>query len=221
MLAIRIKHAGWGAVVALFLLSSSAHPQNCTPGPGFVDTPHPAIGPSQEFVSHAEEITIDRPLAVVLSAVDKPLKDTFKETDSLPTVSGDYMLTKGDFGAPGSRRLVCLSDGGTVEEEVLESKRTPTSFRFRYVVWHYTSERARPIAYAVGDFLYSEIGNGRTHINWTYSFRLKEDKFPGYLGPLGRFLFRKYFLEREYGDLMRGVLNGYKSDAEQRPLGGS
>jgi hypothetical protein len=33
---------------------------------------------------------------------------------------------------------------------------------------------------------------------------------------VGRFLFRKYFLERDYADLMRGVLNGYKVDAEQR-----
>ena len=43
--------------------------------------------------------------------------------------------------------------------------------------------------------------------------------FPGYFGGFGRFLFRKYFLEREYADLMRGVLNGYKADAEQRPAG--
>jgi hypothetical protein len=220
MWSIRAKHAGWGTAAALFLLSSGVYPQNCAPGPGFVDTPHPAIGGSEEFVSHTEEITIERPLAVVLRAVDKPLKDTFKKTDSLPTVSGDYVLTKGDFGAPGSRRLTCLSDGGTVEEEVLESTQKQSSFRFRYVVWNYTSERARPIAYAVGDFLYSETGGGRTHVTWTYSFRLKDENFPGYLGALGRFLFRKYFLEREYANLMRGVLNGYKADAEQRPLAG-
>lgn len=215
------KPALWGIALALFLSQGAVRSQTCAPPPGFVETPHPAIAASDPFVSHAEEISIDRPLAVVLSAVDKPIKDTFKKTDSLPTVSGDYMLTKGDFGAPGSRRLTCLSDGGTVEEEVLESNLTSTSFRFRYVVWHYTSERARPIAYAVGDFLYSEIGSGRTHISWTYSFRLKESNFPGYLGAFGRFLFQKYFLEREYADLMRGVLNGYKSDAEQRPPGGS
>jgi len=215
------KHTRLGIVVALFLSAGPVYSQTCAPPPGFVDTPHPVIGASDPFVSHTEEVTIERSLTIVLNAVDKPIKDTFKKTDSLPTVSGDYMLTSGDFGAPGSRRLTCLSDGGTVEEEVLESTRTPTSFRFRYVVWHYTSERARPIAYAVGDFLYSEIGGGRTHINWTYSFRLKEGTFPGYLGGFGRFLFRKYFLEREYADLMRGVLNEYKSDAEQRPPSGS
>jgi hypothetical protein len=217
MWRVRARNVGWGIVAALFLLSSSAYSQNCAPGPEFVDTPHPAIGRAEEFVSHTEEITIERPLAVVLSAVDKPIKDTFKKTDSLPTVSGDYMLAKGDFGAPGSRRLTCLSDGGTVEEEVLESTQKQSSFHFRYVVWNYTSQRARPISYAVGDFLYSETSERRTHVTWTYSFRLKDGNFPGYLGTLGRFLFRKYFLEREYANLMRGVLNGYKIDAEQRP----
>jgi len=47
------------------------------------------------------------------------------------------------------------------------------------------------------------------------SLKLKDHAFPGNLGALGRFLFRKYFLECEY----RGVLNGYKTDAEQRTVG--
>jgi hypothetical protein len=201
----------------LFVTRLSA--QTCAPAPGFVDTPHPVIGSPEEFVSHTEEITIDRPLSVVLRAVDKPIKDTFKKTGSLPIVSGDYMLTKGEFGASGSRRLTCLSDGTTLEEEVLQSDRDRNSSRFRYVVWNYTTEKARPIAYGLGDFLFSAMGTGRTHITWTYSFKLKDHAFPGSLGALGRFLFRKYFLEREYADLMRGVLNGYKSDAEQRTVG--
>jgi hypothetical protein len=201
----------------LFVTRLSA--QTCAPAPGFVDTPHPVIGSPEEFVSHTEEITIDRPLSVVLTAVDKPIKDTFKKTGSLPIVSGDYMLTKGEFGASGSRRLTCLSDGTTLEEEVLQSDRDRNSSRFRYVVWNYTTEKARPIAYGLGDFLFSAMGTGRTHITWTYSFKLKDHAFPGSFGALGRFLFRKYFLEREYADLMRGVLNGYKSDAEQRTVG--
>jgi hypothetical protein len=75
------------------------------------------------------------------------------------------MLTKGDFEAPGSRRLTCLSDDGTVEEEVLESTQKQSSSHFRYVVWNYTSPRARPIAYAVGDFLYSETNRVRGTLN--------------------------------------------------------
>ena len=54
-------------------------------------------------------------------------------------------------------------------------------------------------------------------MTWTYSFRLKDDVFPGDLGGLGRFLFRVGFLDREYAEMMRGVLNGYKSTAEKAP----
>lgn len=209
--------------VLIYLGCASAAPslsaQTCAPVPRFVDAPHPGIAPAEQLVAHTEEITIDRPLSMVLSAVDKPIKDTIKKTDSLPTVTGDYMLTKGEFGSTGSRRLTCLSDNTSVEEEVLESERDEKASRFRYVVWNYTTPKARPIAYGVGDFHYSDIGGGRTHISWTYSFKLKEDKFPGSFGALGRLLFRLYFLDREYADLMRGVLNGYKTDAEQRPVG--
>ena len=128
----------------------------------------------------------------------------------------EEVVGKGDFGALGSRRLTCLGDGCTLEEEVLQSERDNRAHRFRYVVWNYTTEKARPIEYGVGDFHYSDMGDGRTHITWTYSFKLKKDKLPGNLGAFGRFLFRVYFLDREYAALMRGVLNGYKTDAEER-----
>jgi hypothetical protein len=219
MSALAFWNFAFFLTVALLFFPARLSAQTCAPPQAFVDSPHPVIGSFEEFVSHTEEITISRPLSVVLSAVDKPIKDTFKKTGSLPVVSGDYMLTKGEFGASGSRRLTCLSDGTTLEEEVLQSERDQKSSRFRYIVWNYTTEKARPIAYGVGDFHYSDIGGGRTRIAWTYSFKLKDHNFPGNWGAVGRFLFRKYFLEREYADLMRGVLNGYKSDAEQRTAG--
>ena len=193
----------------------SAAAQTCVPPPGFVDTPAPIVAAVKELVSHAEQLNIDRPLPVVLNSLDKPLQDIIHKTNSLPGVSGSYMLTKGEFGAPGSRRLNCLSDGSTLVEQVLESKRNTSTFRFRYVVWNYTTEKARPIEYGVGDFYYSDIGGGRTHVTWTYSFKLNRHRFPGYLGSLGDFVFRVGFLNHEYADLMRGVLDGIKSDAEQ------
>src|SRR5215469_13930691 len=196
-------------------LSTAA--QTCVPPPGFVDTPAPIVAAVKELVSHAEEINIDRPLSAVLNSLDKPLEDIIHKTNSLPGVSGSYMLTKGEFGAPGSRRLNCLSDGTSLVEEVLESERNSSTFRFRYVVWNYTTEKARPIEYGVGNFFYSDIGGGRTHVNWTYSFQLNRHRFPGYLGALGAFLFRIRFLDSEFADLMRDVLGRIKSDAEQLP----
>jgi hypothetical protein len=203
----------------LLLISSSVAisslAQTCVPPPGFVDTPRPAIASTEDLVSHTEEITIDRPLDKVLEDSKKPLKDTIHKTSSLPGVSGDHMLIQGSFGAPGSRRLTCLTDGSTLEEEVLQRERTNNSYRFRYVVWNYTSETARPIVYGVGDFRDSDLGDGRTHVAWTYSFMLNRERFPGELGSFGRFLFCVGFLDRQYADMMRGTLNGTKTNVER------
>ena len=202
-------------LIAAFGAASAAHAQECGPPAGFVDVPHPAIAPAEQLVSHTEEINVERPLATVLDVVFKAsLKDKIHKAGSLPGVSGDHPLNEIPFGAPGSRRLVCLSDGTTLEEQVLEREQTNTSYRFRYVVWNYTTKQARPIEYGVGYFYYLELGGRQTHISWTYSFKLKNHEFPGYLGAVGRYLFRKTFLERQYAEMMRGTLAGTKSDAE-------
>jgi len=216
MSSLQTKNISFVAA-AMVAFVSAVSAQTCVPPSGFVDTPAPAVAAVKELVSHTEEINIDRPLSVVLNSLDKPLEDTIHKTNSLPGVSGSYMLTKGEFGAPGSRRLNCLSDGTSLVEQVLESERNSSTFRFRYVVWNYTTEKARPIEYGVGNFLYSDIGGGRTHVNWTYSFQLNRHRFPGYLGALGAFLFRIRFLDSEFADLMRDVLGRIKSDAEQLP----
>jgi hypothetical protein len=205
-LALAATTAVWGETVSA-----------CAPPPGFRDGPHPVIAPAEQLVSHSEEIMINRPLAVVSKAMAKPLNQAIHQSDSLPGVSGDYMLTPGVFGTPGSRHIVCLTDGGRVEEQALEREENDSSGRFRYIVWNYQTPKARPIAYGVGEFRSLQIGGSHTRVTWTYSFRLKEDVFPGDLGVLGRFLFRAGFLDRDYAEMMRGVLNGYKSTAENSP----
>jgi hypothetical protein len=164
-------------------------------------------------------LTSPRPFQVVSDAMNKPLEKTINKSDSLPGVSGDYMLTQGEFGAPGSRHIVCQSDGTSTEEEALEHEDAPASSHFRYIVWNYTTPKARPIAYGVGEFRTVQLDSGHTRITWTYSFKLKEDVFPGEFGALGRWLFRVRFLEGEYAAMMKDVLNGYKQDAEERQAG--
>jgi hypothetical protein len=205
------------AVVVFYLAAAALSAANaaCAPPPGFSETPHPLIAPSEQLVAHTEEILIDRPLSVVSDAMNKPLNQALRGSNSLPGVSGDFMLTKGPFGAPGSRHIVCLTDGGSVEEEALERERSATAAHFRYIVWNYQTPKARPIAYGVGEFRSFEVDGAHTRVTWTYSFKLKEDVFPGNLGGMGRFLFRVGFLDRDYAAMMRGVLNGYKASAEQ------
>jgi hypothetical protein len=204
------------AVVMFLLFYGGGGASVCAPPIGFQDVPHPAIAPD-ELVAHTEEIVIPRPFSVVSAAMNKPLDKTIQKSDSLPGVSGDSMLTKGSFGAPGSRHLVCLTDGGSTEEEVLEREDAPLSSHFRYIVWNYTTPKARPIAYGVGDFKTIQLDSGHTRITWTYSFKLKDDKLPGDLGALGRWLFQVEFLDRDYATMMKTVLRGYETTAEAQP----
>ena len=185
----------------------------CAPVEGFLDVQPPPIDRSAGMVSRTETILVDRPLSAVLTVVNRPLKDALRPTGSLPGVTGTYPLTKGDFGRPGARRLVCLSDGSSTEEQVLTRERGENSYRFRYQVWNYTSRAAGAIRYAVGEFVFTAPTPDSTQIVWTYSFALRRDRFPGYLGRLGDFLFRISFLDRDWAEVMRNVLNGYKTAA--------
>lgn len=204
------------ALASTAVVTTSARAAPCVPPHGFVDTTPPVVAPADQLVAHTEEIDISRSLATVLDVVNgKSLEHTIHSPKSLPGVSGTYPLTKGDFGEPGTRRITCLTDGSTLEEQVLERQRTKDAYHFRYVVWNYTSEQARPIVYGVGDFRFSAAGSDRTHVHWTYAFQLNRDRFPGFLGSFGDFLFRVSFLDRQYAELMRGTLNAYKSDAER------
>ena len=205
----------------LWLAGLGAASAACEPPRGWVDVPHPEVAPLDQLVSHSEDIVVARPLAVVLKTTNSmDLRHTVKPTSALPGVEGTYLLTKqfDHFGAPGSRQFDCLSDGSTLEEQSLIRTQTAQDSRFRYVVWNYTTAAARPIRYGVGEFHYVAIDPNHTAIHWTYSFALNDARFPGYLGSFGQWLFRVGFLDRDYADLMKSVLQTTKSAAEATPL---
>jgi hypothetical protein len=178
--------------------------QPCVPPPGFVDTPHPEVARLEELVSHIEEITIDRPLAAVLELNSKtPLR--INRSGGLPGVTGVHRLNQGPFQA-GARRLVCLTDGGTASEEVLVWEQNPGVTRHRYLVWNYTSPTFGPVSYAIGEFVHSAVGATRTHVRWSYSFKLKPTADPA--------LFRETFMDRQWAPYMRESLAGKKQRAE-------
>jgi hypothetical protein len=115
------------------------------------------------------------------------LERTIDRNTSLPGVSGTHLLTGGDYGPPASRRLTYLTDGSTLVEEVPENVRDKNSAQFRYVVWNYTSEKARPIVYGVGYFVRTDLGSSRTRVQWTYSFQLNRRPLPRLSGANRRF----------------------------------
>lgn len=185
------------------------------PPPGFVETPPPPVAGPDGLVSHVESVVIDRPFAQVTQAVDAmPLARRHPPAAGLPGVADTLPLTPGGFGPVGGRHLVFLTDGATVVEQVLENTRTDASWRFRYVVWGYTTPAAKPLRYGVGDFHYVAEGD-RTRLTWTYSFGLKPDVFPGMLGVgLGGFLLKLAFLNGPYATWMRAGLAAIKAGAE-------
>jgi hypothetical protein len=195
-------------------MAAEAHAA-CVPPAGFVDRPAPAVQPFDRLVSHSESVVIDRPLAAVLRIVQATsLKDAIDHRSNLPGVSGTHMLTPGHFDRPGARRLTCLTDGSTVEEQIMVNRSGIGVAIFQYVVWNYTTDRARPIDYGVGRFVRTQSSDGRTRTQWTYGFALRQDQFPGRLGGFGQFLFRKFFLERDYATMMRNSLAGEKARSE-------
>lgn len=182
----------------------------CLPPVGFIDTPPPKLEPDRVLVTHTERIEVARNSVLVREAAAKPLKDQIRKSEELPGISGSHALTAGEFGAVGTRRLNCLTDGSTLVEQVLRSD----GEYFRYIVWNYTSDKARAVSFGIGEFRYEPLPGDRTRITWSYSFALNEDRFPGRLGALGRSLFRNFFLEEDYAEMMRSVLATTKRNAE-------
>jgi len=210
MISVCARHQATCTVFAAILGIASGTvvvAQTCVPPPGFVEMQRPALTGLDPLVAHTEEVTVPHSLAEVLDAGARTsLKDAIHKAGGLPGVTGVYPLGTLPFPAPGARHIVCLSDGSTLQEESLNLERTPTTSRFRYIVWHYTSSQARPIEYGIGEFRDIQIDAGHTHIVWTYSFKLKDNEFPGYFGCFGRYVFKVGFLDRQYAAMMRATL---------------
>ena len=173
----------------------------------------PAIDPRAPMIARTDRIVIDRPLKAFWDwSLATPLQDILPSTGALPGVVGTTQLTPGDWGVAGARRNVHLSDGSGCTEQILEA--SPPE-HFRYQVWDYTTAAARPLAYAIGEFRYRAVDHSRTELIWTYAFRLRDDRFPGVLGPVGRWLLRVTFLDHAYATLMRDTLKAMKAKAER------
>jgi len=176
--------------------------------------PPPDIELGAPMIAHTERVVIDMsPQAFSEWMLQSRLEDQIPDTRALPGVVGTAQLTPGDWGKPGARRVVHLSDGARCTEQVLAY--IPGQV-FRYLVWDYTTAAARRVIYAVGEYLFAPMDGGRTQVTWTYAFRLKPDRFPGKLGRLGRWIFRHAYLERNYAELMRTTLQATKAHAEGR-----
>ncbi|MBK1657198.1 SRPBCC family protein, partial [Paracraurococcus ruber] len=138
-----------------------------------------------------------------------PLERLLPGTADLPGVTGTAPLGSLPFPEPGARRLVCLADGGTALEEVLAHL---PGQRLAYMVWDYSTPAARPIEYGMGEFRFAAEAGG-TRVDWRYAFALRQDRFPGSLGALGRGLFRLAFLDTRYARFMAAGMAAIEREA--------
>jgi hypothetical protein len=172
----------------------------------------PPIDATAPTIARTERIIVRRPAQAVFAyVIGGPLEEMIPATRQLPGVTGTTLLTPGPWGGVGERRHVHLTDGSQTTEQGLAS--TPGE-RFAYEVWDYTTAAGKPIAYALGEFLFKPLEGDRTEIAWTYAFRLRGDIFPGSLGGVGRWLMRRVFLDTAYAQLMRSSLAAIRAALE-------
>lgn len=171
------------------------------------------LSPTDKLASCEEQILIPLAPQEAYSRLNgAALEKVLPGTDRIPAVVGTKPLNDISFPSPGARRRVMLADNSTAIEEVIQN--TPNEY-FSYKVWGYTIPTARPIEYGKGEFWYLAGKDGQTILRWRYSFKLRSNRFPGMLGPLGRFLFTEMFLDRTYAPFMKSSLEVIKRYALQ------
>lgn len=171
----------------------------------------PAVPDEAELVAHEVTFEVPLPPEAYLPRFERDaatLAPLLPGTPALPGVVGVARVSGPDFPSPGSVRRVLLAGGGEALEQVLEHEPR----RLRYQVWGYTLESAKPVRSAVGEFRFAPSAAG-TRVTWRYAFHLERERFPGWLGPLGRWLFRTTFLERDYAEFMRAGVGAMKARA--------
>lgn len=133
--------------VALICLTSpaiAASGVQCPIPAGFAETAAPDIEPAM-LVDHIEEITINRSLDVVMAEANRtPIEKTMHGTSALPGVAGTHML-RGTWPEPGARRVTCLTDGGSTEEQVVVNVRTGNTHHFGTTRRHKRAPLSMPL----------------------------------------------------------------------------
>jgi len=170
------------------------------------------LKPDAKLVSREVEIVVNRNAKEYFQEfLHAPLKTFIPKTSAFAAVEQTKPLTKNTFPKVGSQRLVCFTDGETVVEQVIELK----PGYFKYLVTNYSMNNAKPIEYGIGEFRFSPLTKSTALVHWKYSFKLKNNEFPGKLGCLGRQLFKWSFLNGDYAEFMNASINAVKAYGER------
>lgn len=156
----------------------------------------------------AENIRVAAPLSAVFAVAAGPdVPALFRARGLVPgvvAVSGH----EGAWSAPGETRLLSLSDGASVREELLEFRSNES---FTYRVSGLTGLFGVLMREARGEWRLCETAPGETYIEWIYRFS------PAPFAALaGRFV-----VSALWPGYMRAALARIKSAAEERAVPGT
>lgn len=95
------------------------------------------------------------------------LEDILPGSPMVPRVTGTELIA-GTWGEVGAKRKVLLADGSTALEQIIAND--PPKY-FSYKVWSTGGLGQRLIRYIRGEFFLKPTSDGKTHIEWRYSFK--------------------------------------------------
>ncbi len=127
--------------------------------------------PNKNWAQHTVKEVINVPiediwqLAQTLSLEEMVVKGY----DDLPKITHTKMM-QGDWTNAGDYRIVYFSTGDTAIETLIQYS-SPTSFA--YQITNFTLPLKRVAKKAQGIFTYTDIGSGKTAVEWTYYFEQK------------------------------------------------
>ncbi|MEQ1929403.1 MAG: SRPBCC family protein [Parvularculaceae bacterium] len=112
---------------------------------------------------------------------------------------------KGRWSAVGQKRLLTLTDGSSVREELTEYA---PNVKYSYRVSGFTGPFAALVSEGRGDWHFTMSSTNRTRIDWTYAFKPKGAAS----GPAVWFIVKIL-----WPGYMRAALERLKQDVEARP----
>lgn len=155
----------WGASALVVLGLLVAAPFVYAPGGSDKEMPPLADGLHlSQTVTRTVDVPVER-LRAWLEAAN--VGEMIKGSSMLPSVT-ETRPVSGAWGQPGAVRRVYLSDGSTVLETFI-TERPPG-----YSTYYFTPESGparRVVRYVRGEFLFTELPGGRTHVEWRYSVK--------------------------------------------------
>jgi len=146
-------------------------------------------------------MTISAPIDSAFNyIVPVDLSHIFKRYRRLPAVTNTSI--KEDWTKPGLTRTVYFEDGSTSQESLLT---VVPHTSFSYKIENFTSQLRFLAKRVEGDWLFIDLGNGQTKIEWTYKVVPKNFIARGIL---------KSFLMKDVNGLLTNALTILKDDLE-------